>query len=145
MKGFWNTAKSKQSMIEYTKGDSKMSKEDRTISFSIEDMVFEYDEAKNQANIKKHHVSFKAAARVFFDRNRIELYDEENSIFEDRFDTIGNAAIGMTGTTCDILFVVYTDRVRQMVDGVIIDVTRIISARYATEFERGLYYGKIND
>ena len=51
----------------------------------------------------------------------------------------------MTGTTCDILFVVYTDRVRQMVDGVIIDVTRIISARYATEFERGLYYGKIND
>ena len=122
-----------------------MSKEDRTISFSIEDMVFEYDEAKNQANIKKHHVSFKAAARVFFDLNLIELYDEENSIFEDRFDTIGNAAIGMTGTTCDILFVVYTDRVRQMVDGVIIDVTRIISARYATEFERGLYYGKIND
>ena len=51
----------------------------------------------------------------------------------------------MTGTTRDILFVVYTDRVRQMVDGVIIDVTRIISARYATEFERGLYYGKIND
>ena len=66
---------------------------------------------------------FFKAARVFFDRNRIELYDEENSIFEDRFDTIGNAAIGMTGTTCDILFVVYTDRVRQMVDGVIIDVT----------------------
>ena len=63
-------------MIEYTKGDSKMSKEDHTISFSIEDMVFEYDEAKNQANIKKHHVSFKAAARVFFDRNRIELYGQ---------------------------------------------------------------------
>ena len=61
------------------------------------------------------------------------------------FDVIGNAAIGVTGITDDILFVVYTDRIRQIVHGVETDVTRIISARYATEFERGLYYGKLND
>ena len=117
----------------------------RTVSFSIGEMIFEYDEEKNQINIKKHHVSFKVAARVFFDHNRIELFDEDNSVFEDRFDVIGNAAIGETGITDDILFVVYTDRIRQIVHGVETDVTRIISARYATEFERGLYYGKLND
>ena len=37
----------------------------RTVSFSIGEMIFEYDEEKNQINIKKHHVSFKVAARVF--------------------------------------------------------------------------------
>ena len=51
----------------------------------------------------------------------------------------------LTGITDDILSVVYTDRIRQIVHGVETDVTRIISARYATEFERGLYYGKLND
>jgi hypothetical protein len=42
----------------------------------------------------------------------------------------------------DILFVVYTDRVKIEKDGQKIDVTRLISARLATEFERGVYYGK---
>ena len=42
-------------------------------------MNFEYDEAKNISNIEKHGISFKNAARVFFDYDRIELYDEENS------------------------------------------------------------------
>ena len=88
---------------------------------------------------------------MFFDHNRIELFDEDNSVFEDRFDVIGNAAIGVTGITDDILFVVYTDRIRQIVHGVETDVTRIISARYATEFESNLvicqelfdkYFGK---
>jgi uncharacterized DUF497 family protein len=42
----------------------------------------------------------------------------------------------------DILFVVYTDKVKIEKDGQKIDVTRLISARLATEFERGVYYGK---
>ena len=42
----------------------------------------------------------------------------------------------------DVLFVVYTERVRVNDQGKQFDVTRIISARYATNFERGLYYGK---
>ena len=42
----------------------------------------------------------------------------------------------------DILFVVYTDRVRVNGNGKNVDVTRIISARFATNFERGVYYGK---
>ena len=46
------------------------------------------------------------------------------------------------GTVNEILFVVYTERVRIEENGTKTDVTRLISARMATEFERGLYYGK---
>jgi len=42
----------------------------------------------------------------------------------------------------EILFVVYTERVRIEKNGLKTDVTRLISARLATDFERGLYYGK---
>ena len=42
----------------------------------------------------------------------------------------------------DVLFVVYRKRVKKLVNGDEIEVTRLISARYATSFERGLYYGK---
>ena len=42
----------------------------------------------------------------------------------------------------DILFVVYTERTKINCDGKDIDVIRLISARYATNFERGIYYGK---
>ena len=122
----------------------------RTISFSIEGMFFEYDEEKNQANIKKHGISFKVAARVFFDYNRIELYDEANSITEDRFDTIGNLDAGMRELSIgnignneeDIIFVVYTERSHIEQNDQPVEVTRLISARMATSFERGLYYGK---
>lgn len=36
----------------------------------------------------------------------------------------------------------HTERVRIEESGTKTDVTRLISARMATEFERGLYYGK---
>ena len=42
----------------------------------------------------------------------------------------------------DILFVVYTDCIKLTQNGKEIDITRLISARFATEFERGMYYGK---
>ena len=125
---------------------------DKTITFELEGMLFEYDEEKNRINIEKHGIAFEHAARVFFDYNRIEMYDEENSREEDRYDTIGDISIGFTSSIGhipdtgssneEILFVVYTERVRRMEDNRNIDVTRIISARYATNFERGLYYGK---
>jgi len=57
----------------------------------------------------------------------------------------GGTTIGMplsSRETNDVLFVVYTDRVRVEQDGKEIDVTRLISARLATEFERGMYCGK---
>ena len=125
----------------------------RYIRFSLGGMIFEYDADKNQRNIEKHGISFRSAARVFFDYDRIELYDEENSNTEDRYDTIGDVSagrlniesnkdttIGLVGKD-DILFVVYTERIRRLEAGKEITVTRIISARY-TNFERGIYYGK---
>ena len=120
-------------------------------------MVFEYDEEKNRKNVQKHGISFRNAARAFFDYDRIELYDEEHSDDEDRYDTIGDISAGnlslganttianidrLVGTANDILFVVYTERVRTEENGIQTDITRLISARLATSFERGFYYGK---
>ena len=126
-----------------------------TVSFEMAGMHFEYDEDKNRKNIEKHHIDFRSAARVFFDYDRIEFYDDRHSEVEERFDTIGDtsaanafldgAVIGTpltTDETDDILFVVYTDRIKVSQDGKNIDVTRLISARFATDFERGMYYGK---
>ena len=61
--------------------------------------------------------------------------------------TGGRTVIGniesFVGDVRDILYVVYTERIRQEVDGTETDVIRMISARLANDFERGLYYGKI--
>ena len=66
----------------------------KTVTFSLGGMIFEYDEKKNKINIEKHGISFKSAARVFFDYDRIEYYDEENSNVEDRYDIIGDLSAG---------------------------------------------------
>lgn len=42
----------------------------------------------------------------------------------------------------NILFVVYTERKHIEENGHEGEITRLISARMATNFERGLYYGK---
>lgn len=86
-------------------------------------MKFEWDEEKNEINIRKHKISFETAAYVFDDPHYIEMYDFEHSKHEDRY-----IAIGKVG---NILFVVFTERK---------DSIRLISARLATESERRLYY-----
>jgi hypothetical protein len=140
---------------ELRRGDNDLgSTDNRYIVFKIGDLLFEYDESKNKKNLEKHGISFKVAARVFFDYNRIEYFDEENSEFEDRFDTIGDLSAGSVNLNDkydnligniekdDILFVVYTERTKINYEGKATDVIRLISARYATSFERGIYYGK---
>jgi len=90
-------------------------------------MQFEWDEEKNQMNIRKHDgISFPMAVRVFKDDRRIEKYDCSHSLEEDRFNVIG-----MVET---MLFVVYTEREK--------DTLRIISARKATKEECDEYYKK---
>ena len=129
----------------------------RTVSFSLGGMAFEYDEEKNHINIKKHGISLRSAARIFFDYDRIEFFDDAHSDCEVRYDTIGDTSAGQITQIGEIsignanqfsvgeneiLFVVYTEKVRVEENGKGTDVTRLISARLATEFERGLYYGK---
>ena len=89
-------------------------------------LEFEWDDEKAKLNLKKHGVLFETAAKVFLDENRIEIYDEANSIDEDRYITIGMAG--------DVLFVVYTERDPKI---------RLISARLATARERKVYYGEV--
>lgn len=89
-------------------------------------MLFEWDDEKARANIKKHGIDFETAARVFADENRLEIYDEVHSETEDRYITIG-----MIGNVACVVMVVYTERG---------EAVRLISARKATSQERRMYY-----
>jgi uncharacterized DUF497 family protein len=85
----------------------------------------EWDDAKNLANQKNHGVSFEEAARVFSGgADCLEIFDQRHSETEDRFITIGPIRRGL-------VLVVWTERED--------DVIRVISARWTTKREAGLY------
>ena len=84
-------------------------------------MKFEWGENKNILNKKKHSISFESASKVFDDYNRIEIYDNNHSLLEDRYITIGMAQNYLL-----ILYVSY--------------IYRNISARVASKEEREEYY-----
>ena len=52
-------------------------------------ITFEWDEAKNRANQRKHGVSFAEAQTVFLDENAIRYFDPDHSQSEDRFILLG--------------------------------------------------------
>ena len=89
-------------------------------------ITFEWDEAKNQENQRKHGVSFSEAESVFYDREAVEFYDDIHSEWEDRFLLLGISA------RIRILLVCHSLRRNG-------SVIRIISARKATMNERRLY------
>ena len=89
-------------------------------------MTFEWNDEKEKLNIINHGIDFSTAAKVFADKNRIELYDEAHSEFEDRYITIGAIA-----NVTYVVTVVYTERG---------ETIRLISARKATNQERKMYY-----
>ncbi|MBR3622198.1 MAG: BrnT family toxin [Selenomonadaceae bacterium] len=86
-------------------------------------MEFEWDENKNQINIKKHGISFERASLVFQDPNHVKIYDSKHSIDEIRYRVLGRVN--------NVLCVVITYRKN--------NVIRIISARKATVGERREY------
>ena len=90
-------------------------------------MEFEWDEAKNQANIRKHGVSFKMATRIF-DRPVLTWLDRRKNYGENRYTSIGEAGYEA------LIVVVHTRR-----DGRI----RLISARPASRKERQRYREQI--
>lgn len=89
-------------------------------------MDFEWDAGKAAVNLRKHHVSFEDAARVFLDPHRIETYDGWDAYGEDRWKTVGMVEPVL-------LVVVYTVRGREG------DIIRLISARKADAHERTHY------
>ena len=48
-------------------------------------LSFEWDKQKNQANQKKHGVSFQEAESVFYDEKAVQFWDDDHSEREDRF------------------------------------------------------------
>ncbi|MBR4742142.1 MAG: BrnT family toxin [Desulfovibrio sp.] len=83
-----------------------------------------WDEDKNAKNLSKHKVDFLAAVEVFRDPFAVLHYDSEHSEQEERFSIIGIVRERF------VLVVIFTDRD---------DLTRIISARRATQEEKNEY------
>jgi uncharacterized DUF497 family protein len=90
-------------------------------------MNFEWVEEKNQANIRKHKISFELAALVFDDPLRKEYYDTgHSSLNEDRTIVIGFA-------DTSVLYVCFTEPDPETI--------HIISARKAKKHEMEEYNG----
>jgi uncharacterized DUF497 family protein len=88
---------------------------------------FEWDETKAFANLRKHHVGFDLAARVFLDPLAISYQDRiENG--EQRWQTLGMVDGYL------LLLVAHTVNVAEGED-----LIRIISARKADKKERTYY------
>ena len=92
------------------------------------ELRFEWDEAKNRQNIKKHGVSFEEAQTVFLDDSAIRFFDPDHSDNEDRFIMLG------ISVKLRVLVVCHCYRESD-------HVIRIISARKATRQE-ATHYGR---
>ena len=90
---------------------------------------FDWDPAKETANISKHRVNFRQAATVFRDPNQLSISDQEHSDDEERWITIGIDSSGV------LRVVVHT--FRNVSEGS--NEIRIISARTATNREAKQY------
>jgi len=88
---------------------------------------FEWDEAKNRENKRKHGVSFEEAQTVFLDEDAVRFFDPDHSKDEDRFL--------MLGISCRlrVLVVCHCHRASN-------SVIRIISARKADRQEEADYW-----
>ena len=89
-----------------------------------EQLQFEWDTSKAGSNLEKHRVAFDEAQTVFTDPMFITVIDEEHSIDEERYITIGMSNRGR------LLMVAHTDRNGRI---------RLISARKATRREEQFY------
>ena len=90
-------------------------------------ILFEWDDAKAQSDVRKHGVSFELARPVFIDAFALVEQDRVAGV-ETRWRTIGLAVAGT------ILFVAHTVEEKGEYE-----LVRIISARRATRSERELY------
>ena len=89
---------------------------------------FKWDPDKEKQNIRKHGISFLRSTTVFRDPNQISIFDEDHSVVEDRWITLGLDNRGI------LLVVIHTIRhIRREVN------IRIISARKANQTEYKQY------
>ena len=88
-------------------------------------LEFEWHDAKAEANLQAHGVSFELAKTVFKYPFAVERLDDREDYGEERFIMIGMAAGGV------VLFVAFSEREGRV---------RIISARRATQNEQDEYF-----
>ena len=86
-------------------------------------MLFEWDDAKNASNLKKHGIGFEEAVLIFKAVVLTKIDDRED------YGEIREFSTGRVGGQV-IVVVVHTDRG---------EITRIISARLANKTERKAY------
>ena len=89
-------------------------------------IAFEWDKSKNQANKRKHGVSFDEAESIFSDENALLIHDPDHSDDEDRFILLG------LSVKFRILVVCHCYRSSD-------EIIRIISARKAGKDEEQQY------
>ena len=87
-------------------------------------LIFEWDEVKAKANLKKHKVSFEEGRTIFNDPLLFTFPDAEHSVDEERCINIGLSASGR------VLILTHTERQGKI---------RIMSCRKATPRERSFY------
>jgi uncharacterized DUF497 family protein len=90
---------------------------------------FQWDEAKADANARKHGVTFVLASSVFHDPRLLTIADLEHSEIEERWFSVGLTSSGM------LISVAYTWSDE---DPVAVRI-RLISARRATHAESRQY------
>ena len=88
-----------------------------------DDGRFEWDEDKAIINAAKHGVSFEEAGEAFADPQRVEIFDDDHSLNEDRYQIVGLSKRRL-------LFVVFTERDNRI---------RLIHARKASKDMEILY------
>ena len=93
-------------------------------------LKFEWDDKKNQNNIKKHGISFEETASVFEDDELLIIADDEHSKDEERFILIGFSF------KANLLVVCHCYRNKDA-------IIRIISARKADSKERQKYISRL--
>ena len=97
-------------------------------TYNVHMISFEWDSDKNNANIKKHGVSFKEAVTAFTDGFARVIPDPDHSDIEDRFILLGMS------TSLKLLVVCHCFREKS-------EVIRLISARKANKSETKQYGG----
>ncbi len=90
------------------------------------ELRFEWDEAKNAENKRKHGVSFAEAQSVFYDDRALLIEDPDGTDDDERFLLLGLSEVLRTLLVCHCY---------RQADAVI----RIISARKADRSERAEY------
>lgn len=89
----------------------------------MRDDEFEWDDAKAEANVRKHKIDFADARRVFDDPLAVVEIDDSEDYGEDRFRITGRVE-------SIVIVVIHTERAGRI---------RIISARKAEPHERRQY------